>query len=160
MDAFIKFDGVEGESTRKDHKGEIEVLSWNWGVTADSGPARGGGGAGPGKARVHEFRFVHRYDAASPRLAESAATGRHFKEGFLSVSRGGEKPTNALTVSMKDVVVTEVGVVADQETVTEEVALQPSWIRFDYARQNPNGSPGETSSFTWDGDVRGIKRNW
>lgn len=24
--AYIKFDGVDGESTRKDHKGEISVL--------------------------------------------------------------------------------------------------------------------------------------
>ncbi|MBN9390700.1 MAG: hypothetical protein J0I20_21905 [Chloroflexi bacterium] len=24
----IKLDGVEGESTSKDHKGEIEILSW------------------------------------------------------------------------------------------------------------------------------------
>jgi type VI secretion system secreted protein Hcp len=29
MDHFITFDGVEGESTHKDHKGEIEVLSWS-----------------------------------------------------------------------------------------------------------------------------------
>jgi len=25
----LKLDGVEGESTHKDHKGEIEVLSWS-----------------------------------------------------------------------------------------------------------------------------------
>ena len=29
-DSHIKFDGVEGESTHKDHKNEIEVLGWSW----------------------------------------------------------------------------------------------------------------------------------
>jgi type VI secretion system (T6SS) effector Hcp len=29
IDIHIKFDGIDGESTDRDHKGEIEVLSWN-----------------------------------------------------------------------------------------------------------------------------------
>jgi type VI secretion system secreted protein Hcp len=163
VDTFIKFDGVEGESTHKDHKGEIDVLSWNWGVSNDASPGGGGGGggAGAGKVRMHELRFVHRYDAASPRLAETAAAGKHIKEAFLSVSRGGQKIAAFLKVSMKDVLVTEVDVSGDSDTVTEEVALHPAWIRFDYSRQSPNGAAGGTSSFTWDGDrVEGIKRNW
>jgi type VI secretion system secreted protein Hcp len=28
-DVHIKFEGVDGEATHKDHKGEIEVLSWS-----------------------------------------------------------------------------------------------------------------------------------
>jgi type VI secretion system secreted protein Hcp len=160
VDTFIKFDGVDGESTHREHKGEIDVLSWNWGVSNDA-PAEGGGGAGAGRARMHELRFVHHYDAASPRLAESAAEGKHIKEAFLSVSRGGQKVAGFLKVSMKDVLVTEVDVSGDAEAVTEEVALQPAWIRFDYSRQSPSGAVGGTTSFTWDGDrVEGIKRNW
>lgn len=27
--SLIKIDGVEGESTHKDHKGDIEILSWS-----------------------------------------------------------------------------------------------------------------------------------
>ena len=33
IDTHIKFDGVDGESTHKEHKGEIELLSWDWGVS-------------------------------------------------------------------------------------------------------------------------------
>ena len=47
IDTHIKFDGVEGESTHKDHKGEIEVLSWSWGVNNVS---LGTGRALPGRA--------------------------------------------------------------------------------------------------------------
>ena len=35
--AYIKFDGVDGESIDKDHKGWIDVLSWSWGVSRPTG---------------------------------------------------------------------------------------------------------------------------
>jgi type VI protein secretion system component Hcp len=67
MDAFMKFDGIEGGSESKDHKGAVDVLSWNWGVTTTSTTSGAGGGAGP--PRPHEFRILHHYHHASPHLA-------------------------------------------------------------------------------------------
>ena len=32
-DAFLKIDGIEGESNDKTHKGEIELSSFSWGVS-------------------------------------------------------------------------------------------------------------------------------
>ena len=32
FDAFLKVDGITGESTDHKHKGEIEVLSFSWGI--------------------------------------------------------------------------------------------------------------------------------
>ena len=47
IDANLKLAGVEGESTHKDHKGEIQVLSWSWGLTQSSKPpAAAGAGRG------------------------------------------------------------------------------------------------------------------
>ena len=34
---------IEGESTDKDHKGEIDVLSWSWGESQEIAPTPGGG---------------------------------------------------------------------------------------------------------------------
>ena len=73
-DTHIKFDGVEGESTHQDHKGEIEVLSWTWGVSNASGVVSGGG-SGRGKASPGEFHLTHTYDKASPVLAKKCAQG-------------------------------------------------------------------------------------
>ena len=56
IDTHIKFDGVDGEATHKDHKGETEVLSWSWGVSNAS--AVSGGGSGKGKGTPGEFNFV------------------------------------------------------------------------------------------------------
>ena len=67
-DSHLKFDGVEGESTHKDHKGEIEVLSWTWGVTQPANSS--GGGTGRGKAIPGEFVFTH--------LETSDVNGNHY----------------------------------------------------------------------------------
>ena len=148
MDAFMKFDGIEGGSQSKDHKGAVDVLSWNWGVTTTSTTSGTGGGAG--RPRAHEFRIVHHYDLASPHLASFAATGKHLKDATLNVARPGARK-DFLTVTMKDLVVTEVLVSGDEEDIDEEVALQPAWIRFDYAEPAPGGGgTGRTSTVTWD----------
>ena len=68
IDTHIKFDGIDGESTHKDHKGEIDGLSWSWGLTQAGNPSNGGG-SGRSKAVPGEFRIVHSYDKASPLLA-------------------------------------------------------------------------------------------
>ena len=148
MDAFMKFDGIDGSSQSKDHKGAIDVVSWNWGVTTQTNGSGSGGASG--RPRAHEFRIVHRYDLASPHLASFAATGKHLKDATLNVAHPGARK-DFLTVTMKDVVVTEVLVSGDEDDVDEEVALQPAWIRFDYAEPGPGGgATGRTSSVTWD----------
>ncbi|KRC89906.1 type VI secretion system tube protein Hcp [Terracoccus sp. 273MFTsu3.1] len=148
MDAFMKFDGIDGSSQSKDHKGAIDVVSWNWGVTTQTNGSGSGGASG--RPRAHEFRIVHRYDLASPHLASFAATGKHLKDATLNVAHPGARK-DFLTVTMKDLVVTEVLVSGDEDDVDEEVALQPAWIRFDYAEPGPGGgATGRTSSVTWD----------
>ncbi|WP_162260602.1 type VI secretion system tube protein Hcp [Terrabacter sp. Root85] len=144
----MKFDGIDGSSQSKDHKGAIDVVSWNWGVTTQTNGSGSGGASG--RPRAHEFRIVHRYDLASPHLASFAATGKHLKDATLNVAHPGARK-DFLTVTMKDLVVTEVLVSGDEDDVDEEVALQPAWIRFDYAEPGPGGgATGRTSSVTWD----------
>jgi type VI secretion system secreted protein Hcp len=89
-DSHIKFDGVEGESTHKDHKGEIEVLSWSWNVSQHSSLA--GGGSGKGKANPGDFVFTHTYDKASPVLAKQCASGKHFKDCQADGAQGRRRP--------------------------------------------------------------------
>jgi type VI secretion system secreted protein Hcp len=87
-DSHIKFDGVEGESTHKDHKNEIEVLSWSWNVHQPA--ALAGGGSGKGKAVPGDFTFTHLYDKASPVLSKHCASGKHFKDAKLTARKAGE----------------------------------------------------------------------
>jgi type VI secretion system secreted protein Hcp len=76
IDTHIKFDGVEGEATHQDHKGEIELLSWTWGLSNAAMSA--GGGSGKGKANAQEMTVSYVYNKASPVLAKKCAQGVHF----------------------------------------------------------------------------------
>ena len=104
-DAFLKIDGVQGESTDAKHKGEIEVLAWSWG---EAQPPRSGGGSGggAGKVQMQDFRFIAATSAASPPLLLACASGKHVKEAVLSCRRPGRAPFDFLKVTLTDVVVT------------------------------------------------------
>jgi type VI secretion system secreted protein Hcp len=145
QDFHIKFDGVEGESTNKDHKGEIEVLTWSWGLDA---PVPAGTGAASGKAKAAEFRFVHNYDKASPLLARAGASGRVFKQVLLTARKSGEGQKDFLKVTMKEVFVTSVQL-SGAEPLSESVALSPRFISYDYAPTDAKGSLGPTVTFSW-----------
>lgn len=150
MDHFIKFDGVEGESTTKDHKGEIEVLSWSWGLSAPAPHGGSGGGGGAGKATPAQFTFTHLYDKASPILASLAAAGRHVKQAFLTSRRAGDGQKDFLKVTLSDVVITGVDHFADDEGIDESVTASAAHITFEYRPASRKGSAGTPVVFDWD----------
>jgi light-regulated signal transduction histidine kinase (bacteriophytochrome) len=63
VDMFMKIDTVDGEAQDSKHKKEIDVLSWSWGLS-NAGSAHSGGGAGAGKANVHDLSFTKWVDSA------------------------------------------------------------------------------------------------
>lgn len=149
IDCFIKFDGVEGESTNKDHKGEVEVLSWSWNA-ASTGQV-GGTGAGKGKSVAGPLTFQHVYDKASPLLAKQCAVGKLFKTVVLTSRKAGEGQKDFLQVSLKDVQVTSIQPsCADGGEITEAVTLTYRDIEFAYKPQDGKGGLGAEVKFGWD----------
>jgi type VI secretion system secreted protein Hcp len=149
MDHFIKFDGIEGESLRKDHKGEIEVLSWSWGLSAPEHAGSGGGG-GVGRATPGQFTFTHLYDKASPVLASLAAAGRHVKQAFLTSRFAGDGQKDFLKVTLSDVLITGVDHIGDEDGIDESVSASAGHITFEYRQTTNKGSLGPPVVFDWD----------
>jgi type VI secretion system secreted protein Hcp len=150
IDCNLKIDGVDGESAHKSHKGEIQVLSWNWGVAQPSSSGIGGG-AGKGKASPSSLKFTHTYDKASPVLAKQCASGKHFPSAVLSVCKAGEGQQDFLKVTMKKVLITGVTPGANAAgDVSETVSLDYDDIEFEYKEQKPDGSLGGSVKFGWD----------
>jgi hypothetical protein len=76
-DIFAKIGDIKGESADDKHKGEIEVLSFSWGVSNSASITGAGGGAG--KATFHDIVFTHGIDRrrrACCARARSASTSR------------------------------------------------------------------------------------
>lgn len=148
-DVHIKFDGIDGESTDRDHKGEVRVLTWGWGVAQAAVAA--GAGSGTGKATPADFVFTHDYDKASPLLAKRCAQGKHFPTVVLSARKAGEGQKDFLKVTMKEVFITSVQVVDPSEGgLQESVSLRYRTIEFGYKPQDARGGLGAEVKFNWD----------
>lgn len=159
FDAFLKIEGIEGESTDAKHKGEIEILSWSWGASNPSSSSQGGGG-GAGKVNVQDFSFVHLYDKASPKLMESCCNGKHFQKVELTVRKSGGQPVEYMKVTFTDILVSsfQVGGNASSDPLPmEQVSLNFAKIEVRYLETNRDGKPGgqTTGSCCSDGSCGG-----
>ncbi|RZI93681.1 MAG: type VI secretion system tube protein Hcp [Variovorax sp.] len=148
-DFHIKLDGVDGEATHKDHKGEIDILSWQWGL-GQASAADAGGGSGKGKATAEPFMFVHLYDKASPVLAKQCASGKHFPTMKLTARKAGEGQKDYLTITLKEVFITRLAIGASGGgDLSETVYCTFKDIEFAYKPQDDKGGLGGEVKFGW-----------
>ncbi len=152
IDTHIKFDGVEGESTQVDHKGEVKILSWTWGVSNAS--QVGAAGSGKGKAVPGDFQFTHVYDKASPLLAKKCAQGVHFPTVVVTERKSGEGQKDFLKITMKEVFITAVQ--SSGGDLGESVSMSYGAIDFSYRPQDAKGGLGGEVKFGWDVKTRKI----
>lgn len=149
IDANLKLAGVEGESTHKDHKGEIDLRAWSWDVKQES-TAAAGSGSGQGKGIPGRFVFAHFYDKASPVLAKYCANGKHFDTAVITCRKAGEGQQDFLKVTLKQVLVTSVSPSASSGgQISESVALSYADIEFEYKPQDDKGALGGSVKFGW-----------
>ncbi len=146
FDAFLKIEGVEGESTRDGHEGEIEILSFSWGVSnpnaIDTISGTGGGG---GKVNVQDFKIGKRIDKSSPQLFRSAVVADHFLDDD---DDGDGVPTRLMMTYTPD------GSDASVEVLSMELNnLVISELHAEWRKSGGDDSPMETVSFTF-GQVR------
>lgn len=144
---FLKIDGIEGESTQKDHKGEIQIDSFSVSAQGAQGAGSQSSGAGAGKVSIQSFSITKTLDKSSPLLFQAAATGQHYKEAVLSFTRkAGGKEQTYLKFDFQNVLISSVqdgssGGGQPSEQVT--FAFQ----KVSEAFIEPNGKTGATVNF-------------
>jgi type VI secretion system secreted protein Hcp len=152
-DIFAKIGDIKGESLDAKHKGEIEVLSWSWGLTHAGSRSGGGGGGGgaEGKASFHDLSFTHKIDKASPVLMRACATGVHLKEATITHRKAGKGQQEFLIFKMNDLIVTGVTNGDDSEGgQLETVSLAFAKIDLEYKPQKADGSLDAGIHFKYD----------
>jgi type VI secretion system secreted protein Hcp len=140
VDYFLKIDGIEGESFDDRHKGEIDVMSFSWGMS-NSGTFASSGGSGAGKVSFGSIRLNTAVSKASPMIFESVATGKHFPNVTLSAVRTGAIGEEFLIITLTDVMITSFqtgGMVG--EVPTDTFRLNYAKIEFEYKPQKADGS--------------------
>jgi len=89
---------IKGESQDAQHKGEIEVLSWSWGM---QGKASLGGGAATGKAAMHDLKITKRVDSASTALMLALRTNEPIQKAVLTLRKAGKAQLEYMKVTIE-----------------------------------------------------------
>jgi type VI secretion system secreted protein Hcp len=149
VDVFLKIGDVKGESKDSKHEGEIDVLSWSWGVS-NTGSGALGGGHGAGKANFGDLSFMHALDKSSPVLMKACAMGDHFKDATLVSRKAGKGQQDYLIVKMKEVFITSVQPSGSSEHPMESVSMSFGHVDLEYKAQKADGSLDAGIHFIYD----------
>jgi type VI secretion system secreted protein Hcp len=151
-DIFLKLTDVKGESTKEDHKDEIEIESFSWGESNPTSFAQGGGG-GVGKVSIQDVHFTKAIDKASGNLAQFCANGKHLGEALFTFRKAGEKAQVFLKVKLTDVMISSYQMSDSSGGSTlphESVSLAYGKVQFEYFPQKKDGSMDSKVPFGWD----------
>jgi type VI secretion system secreted protein Hcp len=156
FDAFLKIDGVPGESTDDKHKDWIEILSFSLGANQPaSATASSAGGATAERVDIQDLSIVKALDKASPKIFEACCTGQHFKEIKIELCRAGGDKLKYMEYKLSNAIVSSVrpgGSAQGSETLPlEEVSFNFGKIEMTYTQQKRvDGSGGGNVSAGWD----------
>ena len=152
VDIFIKLEGIEGEAQDKEHKKEIDVLSWSWGMS-QNGTMHLGAGGGSGKVSVQDLSITKYVDSASPAIMTYCCNGKQFATAKLTIRKaGGSAPVEYVILELKEVIVTSVstGGSGGEDRLTENVSLNFAKFSYAYTPQDQKGAAGTKIPMTWD----------
>jgi type VI secretion system secreted protein Hcp len=154
VDYFLKIDGVDGEAQDSKHTKEIDVKSFSWGMS-QTGTSSMGGGGGAGKVKFNDFKVHKAIDAATPKLMEACALGKHIASGLFTARKAGGSQIEFYTIKLTDILISSVthqppATPTDVETSTTPVNLTPDELvtinfaqyEISYKTQQKDGTAG------------------
>jgi type VI secretion system secreted protein Hcp len=148
---FLKVQGVAGEAGDAEHKGEIDVVSWSWGLQAS---ASAGNSARETGTSYGELRIVKRVDQSSPTLMNYLRSHKLVKEAQLTVRKAGATPLEYFRIELENVRVTSLQAGAEGAELLEHVSLGFSKVRVTYIPQDERGGRGASNVFEADAHAR------
>lgn len=144
-DAYLKIEGIPGESTAANFKDWIEVVSYSHGVSQPAAAAVStAGGASVGRCEHGDFMITKELDKASPILAQKCSEGAHLKEITLTLCRSTEGgQVQYMEYKLSNVIISSVAVGgSNQGLPAETVGLNYGKIEWKYTIQKREGGGG------------------
>lgn len=151
LDAFIKFDGVEGEVMHEDYKGWCDLRALSQSI---EGPERivGRSRASIGEAQLSDIMILKRLDKASPKLAEACCDGKTFASVQIEFTKVLETLQVFYRYELKNAFISHYRIDMGNgvEAGSEEVALGFESITVSYTPFDASGNPQGKVEYTWD----------
>ena len=154
FDAFLKLEGINGESTRKGFEKQIELQSFSWGASNPSTIGSSGAGGGAGKATLSSFSCLKKTDAASPMLFQACCQGKHFPKATVTLhASGGDEAIDYLVYEFEKVYIDSVqwsGSTGGDDRPAESLSLSFGKVTVTYTPQSDTGAKGSPVVGSWD----------
>jgi type VI secretion system secreted protein Hcp len=155
FDAFLKVDGLDGESNDSKHKGELEILSFHWGVTQQITGTTSSSGTFTGqRADMSPLIITKQLDKASAKAAQACAAGDHFASAVLKLCRATGDKQPYMEYKLTDVLISSYRVggasQGDGGVPLEEVAFNYGKIEMTYTQVDLKGKAGGNVTGGWD----------
>jgi len=153
MAAYIKFEGIDGESKDAGHDGWTDALSFSHGLTQP-----GGGSTGATRRRgdviLDDFNIIKELDKSSPKIAEAVCKGKVFSKVkiHLTASYTNAGRQNYYICELKNVLVTKYNVSGSgqsEEVPTEEISLNFEEIKTTYMETDSSGKKKGSVEYSW-----------
>lgn len=145
---FLKVQGVTGEAGDADHKGEIQVSSWSWGMQMSTSAIAGKDPTG--RSTISELEVVKQVDQSSPTLMLYLRNNKLVGQAKLTVRKAGKTPVEYFTIELKKVRITSLKLDAQGTELVERLRLGFSVVTVTYTPQDEKGGPGAASVFEAD----------
>ena len=147
FDAFLKIDGIPGESKDAAHADWIEVMSYSHGVSQPpSNTVSSVGGAGSGRVNMSDFSIVKHLDKSSNKIAEACCTGKHIPSVVLEICRAGGDKLRYMTYTLSDSMVSSFRAGGTShggdEVPLEDVSFNFGKIEWTYTQQDRKTGAG------------------
>lgn len=154
-DMFLKIEtakqgpiiGEAHDTNKPSHENEIEVVSWSWGMRAQTSISSAGNA---GKSSVNELEIVKRVDSASTALMAAMRNNDVIKKAVLTVRKAGKEPVEYLRITVQNARITLLDIQSGDPVLMERLALAFRSITVDYVPQGPDGRPRGGMSFQTD----------
>lgn len=89
FDAFLKIEGIDGDSTDDKHKSWMEIMAFNFAIDRGiSQSSSGGGGMASGRPNWTQLEIVKTIDKSTPLLFKALAEAQAIKKVTLELCRG------------------------------------------------------------------------
>jgi type VI secretion system secreted protein Hcp len=156
FDAFLKIDGIEGESTDEKHTGWIEIIRYGIGIRQEvSTTASSSGGACAERTEFSDFKIRKLLDKSSPKMALLCAAGTHINEVAIELCRAGTAKQPYMVYTMKNCIISRVittsGSDVGGEFPAETLHFNFGSIEYRYILQDrKSGGPKGNLAGGWD----------
>lgn len=152
FDAFLKIDGIPGESTDDKHKDWIEIKNYAQTLHQQaSATASSSGGATAERVNFGDFTIAKLVDKASPKLFEACCTGKHIKEVIIEVCRAGADKQKFLEIRLEQAIISGYSQNGGGDFPDESISFSAGKYKMVYSQQKrSDGALAGNVSGGWD----------